>query len=141
MQQSKWSKTLKYSTNLLILMPKDQEKKIHELKELIREFCEARDWDQFHGAKDLAIGIATEASEVLEHFRFRSEKEIEKMFQNPDKRHEIEEEMADVLYFLVRMAQRYDVDLSDALEQKMKKNEKRYPIEKFRGSNEKYSEF
>lgn len=121
-------------------MVKDNERKIHELKEKIKNYCEVRDWDQFHGAKDLAIGLITEASEVLEHFRFKSEKEVEALFKNPEKREHIEDEMADVLYFLMRLAQKYDVDLSEALDRKMEKNEKRYPVDKCKGSNKKYNE-
>jgi NTP pyrophosphatase (non-canonical NTP hydrolase) len=122
-------------------MSKDQETKIHELKDKIKDFCEARDWDQFHGAKDLAIGIITESSELLEHFRFKSEKEIEEMFKNPEKKQHISEEMADVLYFLLRLAQKYDIDLTEELNNKMEKNEKKYPVDKAKGSNKKYNEF
>ena len=114
---------------------------INELKEKIKKFCEDRDWDQYHNAKDLAIGIITESSELLEHFRFKSEKEVDGMFNIPSKRQEISEEMADVLYFLVRLAQRYNIDLTTELNKKLEKNEKRYPLDKFKGSNKKYSEF
>ena len=118
----------------------DHKTNIHELKSKIKKFCEDRDWDQYHGAKDLAIGIITESSELLEHFRFKSEKEVEEMFKDPKKREHISEEMADVLYFLLRLAQKYDIDLADELNKKIEKNEKKYPIEKFRGSNKKYTE-
>ena len=118
----------------------DNKTTIEELKEKIRQFCELREWDQFHNAKELAIGIVTEASELLQHFRFKSENEVDAMFQNRSKRQELTEEMADVLYFLIRLAQRYSVDLTTELENKMKKNGERYPIEKTRGSNKKYSE-
>ena len=121
-------------------MVKDKETNIQEIKDKIQKFCEARDWDQFHGAKDLAIGIITEASEVLEHFRWKSEKEVKELFENPHKREEVGEEMADVFFFLLRLAQRYDIDLSEAIHKKMDKNEGRYPIDKFKGSNKKYNE-
>lgn len=118
----------------------DHKTNIKELKDQIQRFCEERDWDQYHNAKDLAIGIITESSELLEHFRFRSEKEIEEMFKNPEKREKISEEIADVLYFLLRLAQRYDIDLTVELKKKMEKNEKKYPLEKAKGSNKKYTE-
>ncbi len=118
----------------------DNERKIHELKEKIKEFCEVRDWDQFHGAKDLAVALIIEASELLEIFRWKSENEVKELFENQEKREHISEEMADVLYFLVRMAQKYKIDLSEALDKKMEKNEKKYPIDKFKGSNKKYNE-
>jgi NTP pyrophosphatase (non-canonical NTP hydrolase) len=133
-------KVYKYGV-LLKSMAKDQETKLHELKEKVKQFCEVRDWDQFHGAKDLATALIIEAAELLEHFRWKNESEVKALFENPEKKNEIEEEMADILYFLLRMAQRYNIDLSDALEKKLEKNEKRYPVEKFKGSNKKYNEF
>lgn len=118
----------------------DHKTNIKELKEKVKNFCEARDWDQFHGAKDLATALIIEAAELLEHFRWKSEKEVKEVFENAEKKERIEEEMADILYFLVRMAQMYDIDLSDALEKKLQKNEKKYPTDKFKGSNKKYNE-
>jgi len=119
----------------------DETTKIKELKELVRLFCEERDWDQYHNAKDLAIGISTESSELLEHFRFKSDKEIEEFFKDAQKKEEIGDEMADVLYFLLRFAQRYDVDLATALRKKIEKNAKKYPVEKVKGKNKKYTEY
>ena len=118
----------------------DHQTNINDLKEKIKKFCEDRDWDQFHNAKELAIGIVTEASELLQHFRFKSEKQVEKMFKDPSKRQEISEEVADVLYFLMRLSQKYDIDLTTELNKKIQKNEQKYPIEKSKGSNKKYDE-
>lgn len=118
----------------------DHKTNLEELKNRVKKFCEDRDWDQYHGAKDLAIGIITESSELLEHFRFKSEKEIEGLFEDSKKRQEISEEMADILYFLLRLAQKYNIDISTELEKKIKKNELKYPIEKSKGSNKKYTE-
>ena len=118
----------------------DHKENIYELKEKIRRFCEERDWDQFHGAKELAIGVITESSELLEHFRFKSEKEIEEMFNNLEKKQKISEEVADVFYFILRLSQKYNIDLSSELSKKLEKNEKNYPIEKSKGSNKKYTE-
>lgn len=115
----------------------DSETSLGLLKDRIRQFCEARDWDQFHGAKDLAIGIITEAGELLEHFRFRPEAEVDALFSKPGSRAEIESEIADVLIFVLRLAQRYDVDLVRAVQAKLSCNAERYPIEPSRGSNRK----
>ena len=106
----------------------------------VRRFCEERDWDQFHGPKDLAIGLITEAAELLERFRFLSEDDCIRSFDDPERRERIESEMADVLFFLLRLADRFDVDLIAAFERKMAMNADRYPADKFRGSNKKYSE-
>ena len=118
----------------------DDKVTLKEIKNKIQKFCEARDWDQFHNAKDLAIGVSTEASELLEHFRFKSDKEIELLFSNNDTRNAIGSEMADVLWFLSRLAQRYNFDLSNELTKVIEKNEKRYSVDKIKGSNKKYTE-
>lgn len=124
-----------------MILSTDDDVNINYLKEKIKIFCEDRDWDQYHNAKELAIGIVTEASELLQHFRFKSEKEVDELFKNEKKREEISEEIADILYFLVRLSERYEIDLSTELDKKIKKNEKRYPVEKVKGSNKKYSEY
>jgi NTP pyrophosphatase (non-canonical NTP hydrolase) len=118
----------------------DNFSKIEDLKKIIRDFCELRDWDQYHNPKDLAIGLITESSELLEHFRFKSNAEMEEMFKNPEKKTAISEEVADAFYFILRFAQKYNIDLSDAIEKKMAKNEQKYPVEKAKGSNKKYNE-
>ena len=118
----------------------DNKTTIYQLKEKIKSFCEERDWDQYHNAKELAIGIVTESSELLQHFRFKSEKQIEELFNSPEKKGKISEEMVDILYFLLRLAQKYDIDLATSLDKKMDKNEKKYPVDKAKGSNKKYTE-
>ena len=118
----------------------DAKCQIQDLKQKIRAFCEARDWDQYHNPKDIAIGLITESAELLEHFRFKSDKEMEEMFKNPEKKLAISEELADAFYFILRLAQKYNIDLSDATEKKMAKNEQKYPVEKAKGSNKKYNE-
>jgi NTP pyrophosphatase (non-canonical NTP hydrolase) len=119
---------------------KDDVVTIKSLKHNIKTFCENRDWDQFHNPKDLAIGISTEANELLDLFRFKSESEIKKMIKDINKRKAIGEELADVFYFVIRFAQMNDFDLSGELQKKIKENEKKYPISKARGSNKKYNE-
>jgi len=110
------------------------------LKDIVKTFCEDRDWDKFHNAKDLAIGIVTEASEVIEHFRFKSLQEIEAIFQDKNKKAEIAEELSDVLFFVLRFAQIYNIDLCTEFFRKIDKNAIRYPIAKSKGSNKKYTE-
>lgn len=112
---------------------------VRELTQLVKLFCEAREWDQFHGPKDLAIGVITEASELLEHFRFLSEAQALALLQDPLKKKEIEDELADVLFFLLRFSQRFEIDLSQALVNKIEKSEKKYPVDKSKGSNQKYT--
>jgi Predicted pyrophosphatase len=115
-------------------------KTILELTELVKCFCEERDWDQFHNPKDLAIGISTEANELLDIFRFKSEEDMRQIFSDMDKREHVEEEIADVLFFVLRFAQMNQIDLSDALQKKIEKNAMKYTVESSKGNNRKYNE-
>lgn len=121
-------------------MISDKEATLEELKNNIKEFCERRDWNQFHNPKELAIGISAEANELLQIFRFKSEEDIKKVMSS-DRRVEVEEELADVLYFVLRFAQMNNIDLSSAVSNKIEKNDKKYPVEKVKGCNKKYNEY
>jgi NTP pyrophosphatase (non-canonical NTP hydrolase) len=120
-------------------MPDDSTITIADLKKQVKQFCVARDWDQYHNAKDLAIGVSTEAGELLDLFRFKSLEEVEAMFRDAGERGDVEDEAADVLFFLLRLGQKYDIDLARAFERKLEKNAKKYPVEKALGSNKKYN--
>ena len=108
---------------------------IKELQNVVRDFCVERDWDQFHGAKDLAIGLITEAAELLEHFRFLDAAQIESKLQTPESREQIGHELADCLFFVLRFADRFHFHLGEELIAKMKINAQKYPAEEFRGRN------
>ena len=113
---------------------------IDNLINSVKTFCEARDWDQFHGPKDLAIGVITEASELLEIFRFLSDKQAQDVFNDQHSKGDIEDEVADVLFFLLRFCQRFSIDPAQVLIRKINKLEQKYPVDKAKGSNKKYSE-
>ena len=121
-------------------MKNDCEATLEELKRIVQEFCEERDWDQFHNPKDLAIGISTEANELLDIFRFKSEEDMGEIFTDVTKREHVEEELADTFFFILRFAQMNHIDLSQILDDKLKKNGKKYPVEKIKGKNLKYTE-
>ncbi len=108
---------------------RDNETSIEEIKKAARDFMKERDWEQFHTPKDLAIAVSVETAEVLEHFRFRNEKELENYLADEENKKELGYELADVLSFLVRLADVTGIDLAQAVEEKMKKNSKRYPVE------------
>lgn len=118
----------------------DKKNNINDFKDLVQEFCEIRDWDQFHNAKELAVALSIEVSELLELFRWKNHEAVDNMFKKEDKRERINEELADVLFFVLRIAQKYNIDLAQALNDKIKKNNKKYPVDKFKGSNKKYNE-
>lgn len=114
-----------------------ENKTITELIKMVQDFCEERDWNQYHNPKDLAIGISTEANELLDIFRFQSEEQMKEIMKS-SKREHVAEELADTLFFVLRFAQMYDFDLSEILKMKIEKNNKKYPIETSKGSNEKH---
>jgi len=109
-----------------------------ELRDALRGFCAEREWDQFHSPKNLAIALSVEASELLEHFQWLTDDGSKAL---PAKTLEaVSQEMADVLLYLVRLADKLDVNLLDAAEAKLRQNAIKYPVEKSRGSSRKYTE-
>jgi len=106
----------------------------------IKEFCEQRDWDQFHSPKELAIGLSTESNELLDIFRFKTEGQMAEMLQSDKIREEISDELADIFFFLLRFSQMYDLDLKEGLKKKLRKNGEKYPVDKIKGKNLKYTE-
>lgn len=114
---------------------------LNELSKLIQDFCTERDWDQFHTAKDIAIGMTVESAELLDLFRFKSGDEVIEQLAHPATREKIEDELADVFYWVLRFADKNQIDLGQAVHAKMKKNAAKYPIEKSRGNSRKYTEF
>ena len=111
---------------------------IKTLTKIINDFRDARDWRQFHNPKDLAISLSLEASEVLEHFQWKSPEEIKKYIKENKKA--IAEELADVFYWVLLLSNDLDVDLEKAFVFKMQKNAKKYPIKKAKGKHSKYTE-
>lgn len=109
-----------------------------ELQSMIRKFVDDRDWDQFHKPKDLAISLNLEAAEVLEHFQWKSPEEIVEYVA--DHKDDIGEELSDVLYWVLLLVNKLDIDLSAAFKAKIAKNEAKYPVEKAKGTHKKYTE-
>lgn len=111
---------------------------IVQLQQRIRAFCDARDWEQFHNPKDLAISLVLEASEVLEHFQWKDHTEMNTHLE--ESKEDVADELADVLYWVLLMASYFEIDLTHALRSKMDKNERKYPVEKSLGNHKKYTE-
>ena len=108
-----------------------------ELTEKIKKFRDERNWKQFHNPKDVALSLVLEATEVLEHFQWKNEKEIESYVKK--NRESIGDELADVLYWVLLMSHELKIDLKKALRNKLKKNERKYPVEKAKGKHTKYN--
>ena len=113
---------------------------VAQLKSWIRRFVTERDWDQYHFPKDLAIGLSIEAAEVLEHFRFRSDEETAALLDDEKFARTVGHELADVLYFVLLMCTNMGLDASQLLKEKLAISGERYPVEKARGRNLKYTE-
>jgi dCTP diphosphatase len=111
---------------------------LQELRNALRQFAAERDWDQFHSPKNLAIALNVEAAELLEHFQWLSDAESAAI--PPEKQIKVRQELADVLLYLVRLADKLDVDLAVAAAEKLDLNATKYPIDKARGSSKKYTE-
>jgi len=109
------------------------------LRAIVRTFVDERDWDQFHTPKNLASALSVEAAELLEHFQWLRDGCAEEL--GPHKLVEVRHEMADVLVYLVRLADKLDVDLLAAVEEKMVLNRAKYPAEQVRGDARKYDEY
>ena len=115
------------------------ESRFDQLKDQLRQFAAEREWDQFHSPKNLSMALIGEAAEVIEHFQWLTEEQSRNL--PPEKLAEIELELADVQIYLLRLADKLNLDLLDAVEKKLTLNAKKYPAEKVRGSSKKYSDY
>ncbi len=113
------------------------ENNLQKLTKQIVSFRDQRDWKQFHNPKDLAISLVLEASEVLEHFQWKSQEEMIKHIKSEKK--EVGKELADVLYWVLLMSHDFNIDIEKALEKKMSENKKKYPVAKAKGKHTKYN--
>lgn len=120
------------------LPPEGNQDPIQDLRDKLRQFAAERDWDQFHSPKNLAMALSVEAAELLEHFQWLSDADSAALA--PEKRAKIGEELADVLLYLIRLADKLDIDLATAAAAKISVNASKYPAQKSRGSNKKYTE-
>ena len=109
------------------------------LREKLRQFAEARDWDQYHSPKNLTMALMVEVAELMEHFQWLTEAQScdPAAIDKPA----VADELADILLYLVRLSDQLEVDLLDAALHKMEKNAMKYPADKVRGSAKKYLEY
>ena len=111
---------------------------LEELRDALRTFADARDWNQFHSPKNLAMALSAEAGELLEVFQWLTEEQSQRLA--PESRTAAAEEIADVLLYLIRLADKLGVDPVDAARRKLAKNAEKYPVDKARGNARKYTE-
>ncbi len=116
----------------------DKELSVHHLKLLLRDFAAQRDWVQFHSPKNLASALSVEAAELLEPFQWLTEEQSRNL--TSDKRESVRKEPADVLIYLIRLADKLNIDLLQAARDKIEENAAKYPVEKAKGSSRKYTD-
>lgn len=112
---------------------------LRALQRRLAAFAAARDWDQFHSPKNLAMALSVEAAELVEEFQWLTDAESRAL--DPERRERVRLELADVFIYLLRIADKLDVDLLAAAEDKMVLNERKYPAERVRGDSRKYDQY
>lgn len=113
---------------------------IQQIVEKIEKFRTDRDWKQFHNPKNLAIALSCEASEVIEYFMWKDLDESKKVLENPEKVAEFRQELADVGIYLLLLCKEAGVDLLEIIDEKIDINDKKYPVEKAKGTSKKYNQ-
>lgn len=111
----------------------DETATVADLKKLVNDFVAERRWEPFHDPKNLSASIAIEAAELMEHFQWLRSDELDGVRNDPEAMQQLAEELADIMAYVLSFAATMDIDLSAALEEKMRKNALKYPPEQFRG--------
>ncbi|MDR3635255.1 MAG: nucleotide pyrophosphohydrolase [Isosphaeraceae bacterium] len=119
----------------------DLDTTVSALKDLVLRFSQERDWEQFHHPKDLGIALVCEVGEVVEHFRYRTNEDVQKVLENPDARRELAHELADCFWLLLRLADVCKVDLADSLREKVELAAIKYPVDQCYGRPDKYTSY
>ena len=113
---------------------------ISDLQLRLRKFASEREWEQFHSPKNLAMALSVEAAELLEIFQWLTAEESESVANNQDIKPKAEQEIADIILYLLRIADLLQIDIADACENKLRLNAEKYPIDLARGNAKKYTE-
>src|SRR5258708_6936690 len=112
------------------------------IKKNIKKFIKLRDWEQFHSPNNLSMSIAIEAAELMEHFQWaNSAEESKAVLKDKAKKEEIEDEIADIAIYLIDFGNLYNIDLEKAIQEKLKKNIKKYPVSLSKGKIDKYTKY
>ncbi len=106
---------------------------VDQLKQWVRQFVDERDWNRFHAPKNLAMALAVEAAELMEHFLWIDPEESRRVLENPQKLADVGEELADVLCFALALANQLELDVTSTVRAKMEKNRQKYPAQEYRG--------
>jgi NTP pyrophosphatase (non-canonical NTP hydrolase) len=118
----------------------DAQTTIEELKLRLKAFVRERDWEQFHSPKNLSMALSAETAELMEHFLWVDSQASKARAEEPARRKDIEDELADIIIYALEFANMTGIDVAAAIEAKMAANAKKYPVEKAKGRAEKYTE-
>ena len=105
----------------------------------LRDFAKERDWDQFHSPKNLSMALSVEVAEIVEHFQWATEKESFEL--NADKLEKVKDEIGDIFIYLLRLADKLEIDPLEAANQKLEKNKEKYPVHLVKGKSNKYTDY
>ena len=111
----------------------DRSTTITELKKIVEDFVNERDWSQFHNPKNLSMALAIEAGELMDIFKWNTTQECEGMMSEKNTKQDVTDELADIMIYALAFSNRNNINISSAIEKKMIKNRKKYPTEKFKG--------
>ena len=111
----------------------DKKTTLYTLKYIVEHFVKERDWSQFHSPKNISMALAIEASELMDLFKWDTEKDSKEKMSKSTSREEATDELADIMIYAIAFANRNNIDISSAVEKKIKKNEQKYPIDQYKG--------
>ena len=112
-------------------------KELESIKLRLREFAKERDWDQFHSPKNFSMALIVECAELVEHFQWLTDEQSKRLPE--DTLDEVSLEMADIMIYLIRLADKLDVNLLEAVDRKIELNAEKYPVDKSKGLATKYN--
>ena len=118
----------------------DSETRVSELREQVQKFITDRDWSKYHNPKDISVSITIEASELLEVFQWVRDDDADDLLKDPIKLNSVKDELADIIIYCLSLANSLDIDVSQAVTDKIEKNKRKYPREKIKGNYRKYTE-
>jgi dCTP diphosphatase len=122
-------------------MLSDETTTVRRLKDLVLAFTEERDWQQFHTPKDLGVALVCEVGELFEHFRYQTDAQIQARLDDPSKKREIADEVADCLWLILRISDVTGIDLASSLAIKVEEAGKKYPVDRSYGRPDKYTAY
>ena len=109
------------------------ESELRDIRDKIKEFNLERDWDQYHNPKDLLVALVSEVGQLADCYRWLNDEEVKRIHIGPVKKKNVEEEIADIMMYLIMLAYKTDIDIIKCINDKLEKNRNKYPVDKMKG--------